>query len=215
MNRFAVAFSVLTLFAAANAGGATQRKPDNDARADDCTTSGSANAKELSLDYTDEETQHALEHALLIGFAGDAFSDEKLRSLKSPCLRASALLDGETLELRGENTDRPMRWARTERADAQIIFLTKVPRPDAASKKLEKELLIGTDLLGRFADDELMYVVGLTGGPGERLITHFFDKLPDDAKLQSVINEIVTNKVSVKLAFRSESKVFHPQKPKN
>ena len=73
--------------------------------------------------------------------------------------------------------------------------------------------MIGANLLDRFADDELMYVVGVTGGPGERLVTHFFDKLPDDQRLQSVINDIITNRVSVKLGLRTESKVFHPQKP--
>lgn len=183
------------------------------ALADSCVTSGTAGARELALDLKDEKTQHALEHALLIGFSGDAFSDAKLRALSSPCLRAAAPLDGETLEIRGENTDRPMRWARTERADAQIIFVAKAPRPDAAMKKLEKGPLIGTDLLGRFRDDELMYVVAITGKPGERLVTHFFDELPDDEKLQSVVGDIVANRVSVKVGFGVGMQEFKPQSP--
>jgi hypothetical protein len=60
-----------------------------------------------------------------------------------------------------------------------------------------------------------MYAVGVTGNPGDRLITHFFDKLPDDEKLKSIIAEIVSNKVEVKVGFHvGEPQIFTPQTPK-
>lgn len=180
-----------------------------------CATEGSKDAKELALDPHDEALQDGLDHAFQIGLTAGALSEAVLRSAKSSCSRGKITAAGETLEILGENTDSPSRWTQSELTDSPIIFMARIPRPEAALKKLEAGPLIGTNLINRFAEDELMYVVAVTHGPEDKFITHFFDKIPDDQMLRAVFTDIMSNRVPVKVGFHvGAPQVFKPQNPK-
>lgn len=159
-----------------------------DAPAEPCKTQGSTDAKELTFDLKDKKVLEGLNVALQFGLLPKEFPEDNIAAIENPCSRgAFPFVNDLTMELRGEDTDTPPRWA-VPPLPGPIVYVAAMPQPEAARHLLEQAKSGGS---ATFETDAMMYAVVLTLGDDKRYIFHFFDKIPDDARLKTLLRPIV------------------------
>ena len=156
-----------------------------------CKTQGAADAKELKFDLRDAKTIEGLSVAFQFGLLPKEFPEDNIANVPTPCSRGSfPFTNNLTMELRGENTDTPQRWA-TSPMPGPTVYIAAMPEPEAARLFAESARTGGTATLN---ENAMMFAVVLTLGDDKRYVFHFFDKIPDDARLKALLRPIVINK---------------------
>jgi len=162
------------------------------ARADVCKTQGSKDAKELVLNLKNDKITDGLYVSFQLGLMPAEFPESDIRANAAPCARGTIPLGHATFELRGENEDSPPRWASTPNGKI-IVFLALMPKPEPALAWQQKTRPSGSVNVS-FGDGEWMHALVLTGGDEKRLVFAFFDQLPDDERLKSMMQQIFAGK---------------------
>lgn len=161
------------------------------AQAAPCKTQGAADAKELMFNLKDAETIEGLNVAFQFGLLPKEFPEDDIAKASAPCSRGPfPFTNNLTMELRGENTDSPPRWA-TSPLPGPTVYIAAMPQPEAARLFAESTRTGGTATLDTNA---MMFAVVLTLGDDKRYVFHFFDKIPDDARLKTLLRPIVISK---------------------
>jgi len=161
------------------------------AQAAPCKTQGAADAKELKFDLRDAKTVEGLNVAFQFGLLPKEFPEDSIAKSTAPCSRGTfPFTNNLTMELRGENTDSPPRWA-TSPLPGPTVYIAAMPQPEAARRFAESARTGGTATLDTNA---MMFAVVLTLGDDKRYVFHFFDKIPDDARLKALLRPIVISK---------------------
>jgi hypothetical protein len=183
------------------------------AHAEPCKTQGDAEAKELAFDVNDEKTLRGMHFAFRFGLEPEEFPESEIRAMKSPCSRGVFPLASGTLELFGENDDLPPRWALAPVPQSPIMFVALMPRPEPARAWADGDQK-SEDGSVSFKPEDMMYAVVLGGRRADkRLIFHFFDKLPDDERLKSLMRSIGEGKARWQVGFDVDTRVVTPNLP--
>lgn len=181
------------------------------AKADTCKTQGAADAKELSFDVKNKDTLRGMHFAFRFGLEPEEFPENEIRAMKTPCSRGAFPFASGTLELLGENDDLPPRWALAPMPQSSIMFVALMPRPEPARAWGEGEQKADADGSVSFKPEDMMYAVVLGGRRADkRLIFHFFDKLPDDERLKSLMRSIGEGKARWQVGFDVDTRVVTP-----
>jgi hypothetical protein len=154
-----------------------------------CKTQGSTDAKELTFDFADRDVRRNLALAFVFALEPPEFPASDVATAAAPCSRGTIALPSGTLELFGEDTDSPPRWATASGAPRTIIFVALMPRPEAARKWVNGGSQSQNGSVN-FRPEDSMYVVALASDDEKRLIFHFFDGIPDDARLKAMMQTI-------------------------
>ena len=161
------------------------------AQAAPCKTQGAADAKELKFNLKDAKTIEGLNVAFQFGLLPNEFPEDNIAKTAAPCSRGTfPFTNNMTMELRGEDADSPPRWA-TSPLPGPTVYIAAMPQPEAARQFAESARTGGTAALDTNA---MMFAVVLTLGDDKRYVFHFFDKIPDDARLKALLRPIVINK---------------------
>lgn len=161
------------------------------AQAAPCKTQGAADAKELNFDLKDRETIEGLTVAFQFGLLPKEFPEENIAKSTASCSRGTfPFTNNTTMELRGEDSDSPPRWAVSP-LPGPTVYIAAMPQPEAARRFAETAATGGTATLDTNA---MMFAVVLTLGDHKRYVFHFFDKIPDDARLKALLRPIVISK---------------------
>jgi len=180
------------------------------AYAEPCKSQGNAEAKELTYDARDKNTLRGMHLAFRFGFEPAEFPENEIRAMKAPCSRGVFSLASGTLELFGENDDLPPRWALAPVPQSPIMFVALMPRPEPARAWAEGDQN-SADASVSFKPEDMMYAVVLGGRRADkRLIFHFFDKLPDDERLKSLMRSIGEGKARWQVGFDVDTRVVTP-----
>lgn len=176
-----------------------------------CKTQGDANAKELSFDIKSEETLRGLRFAFRFGLLPPEFPAKDVAEITAPCSRGPIPLKTGALELFGEDEDSPPRWAKAASPESPIIYVSVMPRPAAAAKWADNQTAASGESV-QFNEDDMMFVVALTGpSPSDnRLVFHFFDRVPDDERLKSLIAKIAAREARWQVGFDVKTKGVTP-----
>lgn len=161
------------------------------AEAAPCKTQGATDAKELKLNLNDTKIVEGLNVALQFGLLPKSFPEDNIAASKDACSRGTfPFTNNLTMELRGEDTDNPPRWA-TSPLPGPTVYIAAMPQPAAALRFAEQAQRGGS---ATFDANAMMYAVVMTLGDDKRYIFHFFDKIPDDARLKALLRPIVISK---------------------
>ena len=161
------------------------------AEAAPCKTKGAADAKELKFDLKDPRTLEGLNVAFQFGLLPKEFPEENVAKAEAACSRGTfPFTNNTTMELRGEDEDSPPRWAISP-LPGPTVYIAAMPQPEAARRFAESAATGGTATLDTNA---MMYAVVLTLGDDKRYVFHFFDKIPDDARLKALLRPMVISK---------------------
>lgn len=157
------------------------------ASATPCKIPGSPDARELTFDLKDPKILQALEVSFQLGLLPKEFPEDDIAAKKDPCTRGTfPFTNGMTMELRGDDTDTPPRWAVSP-IPGPTVYVALTPGPAAALKFLDAyKAGKGTN----FIEADMMYVIALTRGDDKRHIFHFFDKIPTDDRLKELFRPI-------------------------
>jgi hypothetical protein len=157
-----------------------------------CTTQGSKDAKELTLNFKDEKTMKGLFVSFQLGLTPPEFPAEDIKKIQAPCSRGS-IPDYPQVELFGDNENTPPRWAKTPASDSPVFYLALMPRPEPARVWYETTKPQGSVNVG-FKDGEWMRALVVTNGDDNRIVFAFFDEVPDDERLKALIQTIASRK---------------------
>lgn len=161
------------------------------AEAAPCKTKGAADAKELKFDLRDAKVVEGLNIAFQFGLLPKSFPEDNIAAAQTPCSRGTfPFTNNLTMELRGEDTDNPPRWA-TSPLPGPTVYIAAMPQPTAALRFAEQAQRGGS---AAFDASGMMYAVVMTLGDDKRYIFHFFNKIPDDARLKALLRPIVISK---------------------
>jgi hypothetical protein len=186
-----IAFALLLIALATTVG----------AQAAPCRTKGASNAKELKLDLKDANVLAGLKVSFLLGLMPAEFPKKDIDANTNTCTRGSFPAGATKIELHGENDKSPARWARPA-PDAPAIFVAIMPKPEPA--RLWDKNGGGA---ATFTANDWMYAVVLAVGTDKRLVFHFFDKIPSDAKLKELLQSIAEGKARWQIAFDTTKRV--------
>jgi hypothetical protein len=156
-----------------------------------CKTQGAPDAKELKFNLNDAKIVEGLTIAFQFGLLPKEFPEDAIAANKAPCSRGPfPFTNNMTMELRGEDTDSPPRWA-TSPLPGPTVFVAVMPQPAAALRFAEQAQSGGS---ATFDTNAMMVAVVLTQGDDKRYVFHFFDKMPDDTRLKALLRPIVISK---------------------
>lgn len=175
-----------------------------------CTTQGSKDAKQLTFDLKDKETLRGFHYAFRFGLEPAEFPADDIAKIAMPCARGTVALPSRVLELRGENTDTPPRWASAADLRNIVVFVASMPRPDAARRWADARQKGDSGNSIMFKPEEMMVAVVLTSGTDIRHVFAFFDKIPDDDRLKAMIPDIALGKAHWLVGFDVETRGVTP-----
>jgi hypothetical protein len=178
------------------------------AHAAPCKTKGAADAKELKLDLKNKDVLAGLKVSFQLGLLPAEFPHKDIDAGTNACTRGTFPSGTAKLELHGENDKSPARWTRPA-PGAPTLFVAIMPKPEPA-RLWEKNGGQTT-----FAVGDWMYAVVFAVGTDKRLAFHFFDKIPTDAKLKSLLQPIAEGKARWQAAFDTTKRitVVNPKQP--
>ena len=171
------------------------------AQAAPCKTKGAADAKELKLDLKDKDVLAGLKVSFQLGLLPATFPKKDIDAGANGCTRGAFPSGTAKLELQGEDNKSPARWARPA-PDAPTLFVAIMPKPEPA--RLWEKSGGGA---ANFKPGDWMYAVALSIGADKRLVFHFFDKVPSDAKLKSLLQPIAEGKAHWQIAFDTTKQI--------
>jgi hypothetical protein len=179
------------------------------ASATPCKTTGAPDARELTFDLKDAKIIQGLEVSFQLGLLPKEFPENDIAAKKDPCTRgAFPFTNGMTMELRGEDTDTPQRWAVSP-IPGPTVYIALTPSPAAALKFLDA-YKAGKDT--NFIEGDMMYVIALTRGDDKRHVFHFFDKIPTDDRLKELLRLITISQGREQVMFdATQRRVFVPK----
>lgn len=167
-----------------------------------CKTQGAADAHELTFDLKNDETLRGLRFSFGFGLLPAEFPAKEIAEIKEPCSRgAFTIKSGGNLELFGEDDDSPPRWAKAPSPESPILYIALMPRPGPAAAWADSPNAKAGDNV-RFKPEEMMFVVVFSSAESDRrLIFHFFDRIPDDERLKSLMTKIVARETRWQVGF--------------
>jgi hypothetical protein len=176
-----------------------------------CSTQGSADAKELNFDLKDKETLRGLHDAFRFGLEPKEFPVEDIEKIAMPCSRGTIALTSHNLELFGEDNDLPPRWAVAADVKDAVFFIAAMPKPDAARRWADagQKGDNGSDHVA-FKPEDMMFAVALTTAVDQRMVFHFFTKIPDDTRLKTMFQAIATRKARWLVGFDVDTREVVP-----
>jgi hypothetical protein len=177
------------------------------AHAEPCKSQGAADAKELTFDLKDPKILQGLHVAFQLGLLPKEFPEDDIAAIKKPCSRGAFPFVNELMmELRGEDTDTPPRWAISP-TPGPTVYVAMMPQPEPARLWAERQK---GETSVSFGNDEWMFALALTLGDDKRLVFHFFDKIPDDTRLKELFRPIVIGKGKWQVGFDTTKRQITP-----
>lgn len=180
------------------------------AHAEPCKTQGAVDAKELTFDLKDPKVLAGLNVALQFGLLPKEFPEAVIAQMPNACSRGTfPFTNNLTMELRGENTETPPRWAVSP-LPGPTVYVAAMPHLDAARRFAEQMKSAGS---ATFDTDTIMYAVVLTRGDDKRYVFHFFDKIPNDTRLKALLRPIVISQGRWQVMFDTTATTITPNTP--
>lgn len=168
------------------------------AHAAPCKTQGDTSARELTFNLNDPKVQAGLSVAFQFGLLPPEFPENDIAQHREPCSRGTfPYTNGMAMELHGEDDDSPPRWAMSP-MPGPTVYIALLPKPDAALAAAEAARHAGQATL---RPGDMMYAIAMTRGDTKRTIYHFFDRIPDDARLKSLLRPIVISQGKVLVTY--------------
>jgi hypothetical protein len=171
-----------------------------------CKTQGSATATELLLNLRDGNAVFGTRISFYLSLLDKETPADDIAKIAAPCSRGKPAGLAKPVELFGENTDTPPRWASVSGERLPYFFVADMPRPGPARLWFDTP----EEKRGRpiFKKGEWMSALIVIGKNERRLALAFFDDTPTDDRLISMVKEYETGARKPLVGLDVETKTF-------